>query len=197
MSHPHHSHDDPDAAPPVRAADASVRTARHTDAPAIGMVQDAVFRAAYADVLPAQAIEQFDPQRFAAAWRQALTDPPSSAHRVLVACAGEQVVGFAALGPAADGDAGLPEGAGEVYVMGVHPEARRVGHGSRLLNASGDTLRAGDHRALVTWTLASDEGVRSFCAAGGFEPDGAWRERVVDTDGRVAREVRLLAHLGQ
>lgn len=174
-----------------------MRTARHTDAAAMGMVQDAVFREAYAGVLPAQAIEQFEPRQFATAWRHALTDPPSTRHRVLVACAGEQVVGFAALGPAADTDAGLPERTGEVYVMGVHPEARRAGHGSRLLNASVDTLRAGDHQALVAWTLAHDEDVRSFCSAGGLEPDGAWRERVVDVDGRVAREVRLLAHLGE
>jgi len=180
------------------AADASVRTARHTDAPAVGLVQDAVFRAAYARVLPDEAMAEFDPQRFAATWRHALSDPPSPLHRLLVACAGEQVVGFAALGPAHDTDPAVPERAGEVYVMGVHPDARRSGHGSRLLNASADTLRAaGDHRALVTWALADDDGVRGFCSAGGLEPDGAWRERVVDADGRVVREVRLLAQLGE
>jgi len=174
-----------------------VRTARHTDAPAVGLVQNAVFRATYAEVLPDEAIAQFAPGAFAAAWRDALAGPPSPLHRVLVACAGEQVVGFAALGPTSDTDPTLPEHTGEIYVMGIHPDARRSGHGSRLLNASADTLRAGNHHALVAWTLADDAGTRDFCATGGLEPDGAWRDRVVDAEGRVAREVRLLAHLGE
>lgn len=188
MSQPHtHS--------PGPLADASVRTARPGDAPAIGLVQSFVWRQAYAGVLDEDVVAAFEAQRFAAVWRQALQDPPSPAHRVMVGCAGEQVVGLAALSPATDADSGLPDQAGEVLELCVHPEARRQGHGSRLLNAAADTLRATNHTALVCWVRAQDEAARAFLATGGLEPDGAWRERVVGPHGQQLREVRLLADL--
>ncbi|MCE0485348.1 GNAT family N-acetyltransferase [Ornithinimicrobium sediminis] len=188
MSHPHtHS--------PGPVADASVRTARATDAPAIGLVQATVFRETYADVLPEAVLDQLEGPRFASVWRQSLEHPPTPAHRALVACAGDQVVGLAALGPADPGEAGLPEGAGELLVLGVHPDARRQGHGSRLLNATADTLRAHDHRAVVAWVPAGDEATRAFLGTGGLQPDGAWRERVVGPAGETLREIRVVADL--
>lgn len=191
VSEPHsHSHEH------RPLADASVRTGRPNDAPAIGAVQAMVFRTAYADVVPTSVLEQFDPDQFALTWRDAIANPPSSAYRVLAACAGEQIVGFAAVGPTDDTDAAVPERSGEVLVLAVHPDARRSGHGSRLLNASADTLKAGNHGAMVAWVLASDEATRTFCSVSGLEPDGSWRERVVGPDGEVAREVRLVADLG-
>lgn len=188
MSHPHtHS--------PGPTADASVRTARATDAPAIGLVQATVFRDTYAAVLEPEALEQFEGPRFATVWRRSLEHPPTPAHRALVACAGDQVVGLAALGPAQDADPGLPEGSGEILVLLVHPDARRQGHGSRLLNASADTLRAHDHTAVVTWVPAGDEATRAFLSTGGLHPDGAWRERVTGPGGETLREIRVVADL--
>ncbi len=188
MSHPHtHS--------PGPTADASVRTARPSDAPAIGLVQATVFRDTYAAVLGQEALDQFEGPRFATVWRRSLEHPPTPAHRALVACAGDQVVGLAALGPAQDVDPGLPASAGEILVLGVHPDARRQGHGSRLLNACADTLRAHDHTALVTWVPAGDEAGRAFLATGGLQPDGAWRERVIGPDGQTLREIRVVADL--
>ena len=116
-----------------------MRVARPSDAPAVGFVQAVLWRDAYARLLPPQAVESFQPAAFANAWRASLEKPPSAAYRLLVACAGEQVVGFAAVGPSTDPDA--QESDGELLVLGVHPEARRVGHGSRLVNAAVDTAR--------------------------------------------------------
>ncbi len=180
---------------PGPLADASVRTGRPNDAPAIGVVQALVFRSVYAGVVPESVRAQFDPDQFASAWRQSIAAPPTPAHRVMVACAGEQVVGFAALGPTTDTDEAVPERCGEIMVLAIHADARRSGHGSRLLNASGDTLRANDCAAVLTWVLAADEDTRAFCSVSGLEPDGAWRERVVGPDGETAREVRLVASL--
>ncbi|CAN5422211.1 hypothetical protein BH23ACT6_BH23ACT6_09440 [soil metagenome] len=182
------------AHPPL--ADASVRTGRPNDAPAIGAVQAEVFAAAYAEILPTEAIEQFHPDAFARVWRDALAAPPTTAHRVLVACAGDQVVGFAAVGPSSDGDGALPDPTGEVMVLCVHPQARRAGHGSRLLNASADTLKATSHEAMSAWVLAEDEATSEFATVTGLSADGAWRERVVGPDGASVREVRLVANLG-
>ncbi|MEO7448400.1 MAG: GNAT family N-acetyltransferase [Humibacillus sp.] len=189
--HPHaHGHDAAGDRGPV--ADASVRVARSSDAPAVGLVQAVVFRAAYAGTLPPDVLAQFEPRAFTIAWRESLTNAPSPDHLLLVACAGEQVVGLAAVGPSGD-----PDGAdtAELLVLGVHPEARRQGHGSRLLNAAVDTARGRDRHALAAWVLTTDDVTRTFLTAAGMETDGAHRERVVAADGSTAQEVRLSAGL--
>lgn len=178
---------------PGPLADASVRVARETDTPAVGLVQATVWREAYAAVLPAEVLETFEPQAFAAVWRQSLAAPPQGVYRLLAACAGDQVVGFAAIGPSQDPDAS--PGTGELSALGVHPQARRVGHGSRLLNAAVDTLRGAGADRLHTWVLAGDEATRAFLLAAGLNPDGAFRDRVVSPDGETAREVRLVADI--
>lgn len=180
---------------PGPLADASVRPARPSDAPAIGLVQSVVWQQTYAGVLDPDIVALFEPGQLTPIWRQALADSPSPAHTVMVACAGDQVVGFSALGPATDADSGLPAESGEVTELCVHPDARLQGHGSRLLNASADTLRAGRFAALACWVRAHDEGTRAFLATGGLEPDGAWRERVVGPAGQTLGEVRVLAAL--
>lgn len=199
--HPHghdqpHGHDHPQGQGASRGpvADASVRLARESDAPAVGLVQATVWREAYAGVLPPDVIATFEPAAFAKAWRTSLASPPDGVYRLLAACAGEQVVGFASIGPSQDPDASPLTG--ELTAIGVHPEARRAGHGSRLLNAAVDTLRGAGADTLHTWLLATDEATRAFFAHAGLSPDGAFRDRVVSPDGQTAREVRLVAAIG-
>jgi ribosomal protein S18 acetylase RimI-like enzyme len=177
----------------VPVADASVRIARPTDVPAVGLVQATVWRDAYAATLSPEVLEQFEGPAFARVWRASLATPPSPRHELLVACAGEQVVGCAAVGPSADADA--DDAQGELLALGVHPAARRAGHGSRLLNAAVDTLRGRRFSRLSGWVLTGDEATRAFLVASGLSPDGAYRDRVVDPDGSVVREVRLVADL--
>jgi GNAT superfamily N-acetyltransferase len=186
--HPHdHDHS------PGPLADASVRAARQNDAPAVGMVQAVVFREVYAGRVPDDVVAMFEPEPFARAWRDSLAAPPAGVHRLLVACAGEQVVGAAAIGPSQDPDAS--PATGEVTLLAVHPGARRQGHGSRLLNAGVDLLRDAGAEAVAAWLLADDEAARAFLTASGFGPDGAFRDRVVSPDGDTLREVRLTAAL--
>lgn len=190
MPHDHpHSH----AATPGPLADASVRTARESDAPAVGFVQAVVWRAAYAGVLAPEVLDTFEPQAFAGAWRRSLAAPPEGVYRLMTACAGDQVVGFAAIGPSQDPDASPTTG--ELTALAVHPDARRAGHGSRLLNAVVDTLRGAGADTLHTWVLAADEPSRAFLVQAGLAPDGAFRDRVVSPDGDTAREVRLVADI--
>lgn len=193
-NHPHdHDHDHAQAPGPV--ADASVRIARASDAPAVGLVQAVVWRDAYAAHLPAEVVDQFEPRGFTNAWRSSLENPPSRDHLLLVACAGEQVVGFAAVAPSPDPD--LADDGAELLVLGVHPEARRQGHGSRLLNAAVDTARGRGRRSLAAWILAEADELRSFLHSAGLESDGAQRERVVSADGATVWEVRLSASVMQ
>ncbi len=200
MADPHaHDHGHPhEHAPATEAgaiADASVRRARPNDAPAVGLVQATVFRAAYAGRVPDEVLSLFEPDAFARSWRESLAAPPEGVHRLLVACAGAQVVGLAAIGPAQDPDAG--PAAGEVTVLAVHPDAQRQGHGSRLLNACVDLLAEAGAESVTLWLLADDESTRAFLTASGFAPDGAYRDRVVSPDGDTLREVRLTADIGE
>ncbi|MCE1180514.1 MAG: GNAT family N-acetyltransferase [Micrococcales bacterium] len=198
MTEPHsHSpscgHDHADGAERGPLADASVRRATPNDAPAVGMVQAAVWRAAYAGVVPDEAIAMFEPQEFTKVWRRSLESPPAGPYALLVSCAGDQVVGFAAIGPSPDPDR-TPETA-EILAMGVHPDARRQGHGSRLLNAAIDTLRSSGAEYVNAWVLLDDAATREFLQLSGFGPDSAYRDRVVSPDDDTAREVRLVTSL--
>jgi ribosomal protein S18 acetylase RimI-like enzyme len=195
-SHPHSvAHDEAHSPATGPVADAGARIAQPSDAAAVGQVQAAVWRATYARILPQEVVARFDGSSFARVWRESLSSPPSPRHVLLVGSAGEQVVGFAAVGPSVDTDA--TETSGEVLALGVHPDARRSGHGSRLLNAAVDTLRGRGFHSVSTWLLADDEDTRAFLTGAGLSPDGAYRDRVIDLDGAVVREVRLTAGLAR
>ena len=87
------------------------------------------------------------------AWGAAITRPPRAHCRVLVAVDQERVTGFATTVPSGDADA--EEGVdGEIDEFVVDPAARRRGHGSRLLNACADTLRADGFTRAVCWVAA-------------------------------------------
>lgn len=174
-------------------ADARVRSASVNDAPAVGQVQALVWQEAYDGIVPPHVHAAFDPQSFATVWRDALRTPPEGVHRLLVACAADHLVGFVAIGPSQDPDAG--QTTGEVTALGVHPHHRRQGHGSRLLNAAVDILRDAGAEHVAAWCLVEHEAVRSFLTGSGLAPDGAFRDRVVSPDEDTAREVRLVATL--
>lgn len=187
---PEHAHGSRPGSRPL--ADASVRLARPSDAPAVGHVQAVVWSEVYAALLAPEVAAAFQPPAFARAWRTSLETPPTAAHRLLVACAGEQVVGFAAVAPSGDPDATGSDG--ELTVLAVHPDARQLGHGSRLLNAAVDTARGSGFHALSGWLRDDDAQTRAFLTAAGFTPDGAFRDRAVGPAASdVLREVRLVA----
>ena len=146
---PHeHEHQQPHGRDAGPLADASVRRARQNDAPAVGLVQAVVFREAYAGRVPDDVVARFVPDAFARSWRESLAAPPGGIHRLLVACAGDQVVGLCAIGPSQDPDAG--GATGEVTVLGVRPDARRQGHGSAAAQTPGSTCCARPGQDAVT-----------------------------------------------
>lgn len=173
-------------------ADASVRPARPADAPAIGAVQARAWRAAYADVLDADALGRLSADDLAQPWHEAVARPPSARHSVLVACAGSAVVGFAAVAPSGDPDAGPDDG--DLVVLAVDPAHRGAGHGSRLLAAGADTLRSAGVTTLRAWVPDDDTALRDFLASAGAAPDGAHRT-LVAADGREVGVSRLAASL--
>ena len=97
-----------------------------------------------------------------------------------------RLVWFATSGQRVDHDAEAGRD-GEVDQFWIDPPARRNGHGSRLLNACADTLRADGFAQARWWVLTADVPLRRFLAVAGWEPDGAART-IGDDDGEVTLE---------
>jgi GNAT superfamily N-acetyltransferase len=171
---------------PSGSADVSARVAWADDAEAIAAVQARAWREMYADVLPAEAFEpRPDP------WRALLSRPPDARQRALVAMDRHRIVGFALTAPAIDPDCD-PVADGEIADLTVDPGERGHGHGSRLLQAAVDTLRADRFTRAVTWVLATDDAMRGFLESAGWAADTAHRELDLDGSGTTTvKQVRL------
>lgn len=184
-----HEHpDDPGTGP---SADVSVRVGWADDAAGIAAVQVRAWRREYADLLPADVLERLDPDEFAAAWATSMGAPQDARNRVLVALERNTVRGFAVTGPASDPDVD-PVACGEVHELTVDPERTRRGHGSRLIQACADTLRADGFVTALVWLTTEDDVRRGFLASAGWAADGAHRELDLHGDGSVlVKQVRL------
>jgi ribosomal protein S18 acetylase RimI-like enzyme len=178
-------------------ADVSVRVAWADDAPAIAAVQVKAWQRSYDGLLPTEVLEALDPAEFTAAWEASLTKPKDARNRVLVALERNAVRGFAITSPSEDPDSD-PILDGEVSELTVDPDHTRHGHGSRLLQACADTLRADRFRRAVLWLNSTDDDRRTFVAAAGWAPDGAHRELDLRGDGEVlVKQVRLHTDLAE
>jgi GNAT superfamily N-acetyltransferase len=174
-------------------ADRSVRVAWADDAPAIAAVQARAWQT-YSELLPSAVVASIDADAFAATWREAIATPPSARHRVLVALERNTVVGFAATAPSDDPDA--EPGDGEVVAFHVDPDATGAGHGSRLVSAVADTLRADGFSHARMWLIAGDDAVRGFLEPAGWAADGAHRQLDLTGDGiATLRQLRLQTDL--
>src|SRR5439155_10441249 len=79
-----------------------VRPAQPRDAAEIARIQLSTWRTAYRRMLPRQVLDELDEDWMALRRREAIEQPPSPAHRVLVAVeqsAQSYLVGFVAAGP--------------------------------------------------------------------------------------------------
>lgn len=183
-------------APGSPTADVSVRTAWPADAAALTDVQVQSWRASYAGMLPPEVLDGLDAAAMAAQWRRSMAKPGDARNRVLVALDRASVRGFAVTGPSQDPDAD-PVTDGEVVELAVDPASRSAGHGSRLLQACADTLRADRFTHARAWVASTDDTGRGFLTSAGWGPDGAHRELDLHGDGSVlVTQVRLHTDLG-
>ncbi len=172
-------------------ADVSARLAWPDDAAAITRVQLAAWRDA--DLLAPEVLDALDPDDIAERWTTSLTTPPDARMRLLVALERADVRGFALVHPSFDPDAD-PIQDGEVGELVVDPAHRGQGHGSRLLQAAVDTLTADKFTRARWWVTSTDDALRAWVSATGWEADGAHRELQDDT-GRTVKQVRLHTEL--
>ncbi len=129
----------------------------------------------------AQALAETEQAEAVSAWQQAIAAPPLATCRVLVALAGDEVVGFTATGPAGDPDSGPTDGLIAEFVV---PDDEEQEHAARLLHAAVDTLRADGFEVAVIWLPADADEFRRFLTAAGWGADGAHQE-LGSADGKV------------
>lgn len=140
-----------------------VRAAMPADAPAIGEVRDASWRATYERLLPPGVLDGGNSARWAEQRAEQLRSGSLSA---FVAEVDGAVRGYAFYGPCRDED--LPD-YGEVYAIYVHPDEWSTGLGRTLLAAAVGTLGA----RVALWVLTDNRRARRFYEIAGFVADGA------------------------
>ncbi len=168
----------------------SVRLALPAEASQIAALQ----RRAWVQQLPPELADAvlagLDLDAMTQSWHAAIVRPPLARFRVLAAVADERVVGFAAVGPSDDPDA-EPGRDGLVAEFAVDPQAQRCGHGSRLLNACVDTLRADGFARACWWLRSTDDALRGFLVGAGWGADGSHQEVGTDDEGMRLKLIRL------
>lgn len=174
----------------------SVRLALPGEATSIAGLQ----RRAWSSQLPgptaAALLQEIDAESMTQRWHAAITRPPQARFRVLVAVAGEgRLVGFATTTPSPDPDA-TEAADGLIDEFVVDPPAQRRGHGSRLLNACVDTLRADGFLRATWWVMSTDDRLRRFLTEAGWAPDGGWREIGTEDDSVRLKQIRLHTEIG-
>lgn len=180
---------------PGPSADLSVRVGWSDDAGPLARVQLRAWRDRYTSLLPAEVLPDADDEATVAGaathWQRSLQRPGDARNRVLVALERQRVVGLAVTQPSSDPDAD-PVADAELAELAVDPDERRRGHGSRLLQAAVDTMRADRFRRAVCWLVATDDDTRSFLLGAGWAADGAHRTLDLAGDGSVTvKQVRL------
>lgn len=167
----------------------SVRLAWPAEAVAVAELQ----RRSWGDLPDAMAglmLDALTLDEMTEAWHSVIARPPQARSRVLVAVEQSRLVGFATTLAGTDADAD-PGRDGEIDQFVVDPPARRLGHGSRLLNACADTLRADGFARAVWWVVAADDQLRRFLSVAGWAPDGAHREIGTDDEAVRVKQIRL------
>ncbi|PKQ30964.1 MAG: GNAT family N-acetyltransferase [Actinobacteria bacterium HGW-Actinobacteria-2] len=168
----------------------SVRLALPAEAPAIAAIQRRAWSANFDQATAADLLSSVDLATMTESWTAAITRPPLAQFRILVAVSDDRVVGFAALGPSDDPDAEAGVDA-LVAEFTIDPPAQRRGHGSRLLNACIDTLRADGFTRATWWVRSTDDIVRRFLTEAGWDADGAHTEVAMTDDGPHLKLLRL------
>lgn len=168
----------------------SVRLALPAEAETIAAIQRRSWQQRFPPDVAASVLSNIDLATMTMQWQAAITRPPLAQFRVLVAIGDGRLVGFAAIGPSDDPDSS-PDADGEVAEFVVDPQAQRRGHGSRLLNAVADTLRADGFTRGTWWVRSTDDPTRKFLTSAGWAPDGSHRTVGTEDDSMRVKMLRL------
>ncbi|NNC92792.1 MAG: GNAT family N-acetyltransferase [Acidimicrobiia bacterium] len=150
-----------------------IRSAVFEDASRLAEIHIASWQAAYAEILPADFLDGLSDETATrtAQWQDWLSIE-SPRRSVLVVADGDDIVGFAHLGPSGDKDL-KPNEVGELYSMYLDPARYRRGWGGELMTAVFEELRAGSFTAASLWVMTANTAAQAFYEQAGWEADGA------------------------
>lgn len=146
----------------------SIRQATREDTPAIARIINASWRAAYAGIVPQDALDALSDEKKQAQLAIGLERSPEMSYYVLEADG--VPVGAASLHPTRDED--LPE-AGEFSFFYVLPACWRGGYGTLLLKHIEREAKTRGYPILCCWTLEENARAIAFYEKNGFRRDGA------------------------
>lgn len=165
-----------------------VRAAVPADAPAMGAIHVAAWRAAYAGIMDPEFLAAMDPERGASWWHNVLdgrsSEPAAWAH--LVAELDGRVVAMAAIGPARDHDSRAPRA--QLWMLNAHPDAFGTGAATELHRAVVDVFEARGCASAYLWVARDNPRARRFYEREGWVADGA--EQAEHLGGADVDEVR-------
>jgi ribosomal protein S18 acetylase RimI-like enzyme len=161
--------------------DVVIRPATSADAEAIARVHLTSWKGPYAEVLPAEYLDNLDPAGRTKEWTSALSD---ARRTTLLAEAEGRALGFASYGPARDEDA--EDGDLELYAIYLHPECWGRGVARDLIRTVLSGVPSGVPMSL--WVLKENERAQHFYRRHGFQADGV--ERINEIGGTPVTEVR-------
>jgi GNAT superfamily N-acetyltransferase len=164
-----------------------VRDATPSDGAAMGAVQIAAWRAAYAGVMTDAYLAGLDPETFGEHWRAAAGEDRGRARALLVGELAGGVVAIAATGEfrarASDDDP-----TGELWMLNTHPDAFGTGVSGAVHAEALHRLAAAGHREAVLWVVRDNPRARRFYEREGWAADG--HETDADLGGVDVTELR-------
>ncbi|MFG1620415.1 GNAT family N-acetyltransferase [Kribbella sp. NPDC049227] len=140
-----------------------MRAAREEDLLGAAEARVASWRAAFTGLVPQDFLDAMDSAAIAASWSESIAAGRS---RLYVASIGEQIAGYAGVGPERDREA--PPGTGELYALFVHPDHWGTGAGRALTDAAVADLRDHGCTDVWLWVLEANIRARRFYARYGF-----------------------------
>lgn len=169
----------------------TVRTATSGDVPAIADIHVSSWRAAYAGLLPPDYLSG-SVDRHERGWGRGVADTDPRA-ALLVVVDGDDVVGFAYVGPSRDDDA--DDTTAELYAIYLHPTRWRRGLGRALHEGAVGLLTERGWSRVTLWVSRGDARARRFAESVGWRPDGVSRKVPLGQDGIDLDEVRYVRPL--
>jgi ribosomal protein S18 acetylase RimI-like enzyme len=140
-----------------------IRPATSADLPAVGRVHALSRNAAYAGLLPADALARVTPERQEAVWRERLADAPARSALLVAAYDGE-VVGFT------QGE--CRDGIGHLNAIHLLPEQHGLGAGQAMHDALLEQFVAWDCASATLFVVCGNERAQSFYRRNGWTHDG-------------------------
>lgn len=162
----------------------SVRAATASDKMAVARVHVRSWQVGYRGLIPEDFLGQMKAEDRAAQYT--FGDGDATSPLAVVATQGEDIFGFAVLGPSRDADS---PNEGEIFALYVDPDSWGQGVGRALISSARTYLREMSFATAHLWVLEGNQRAIRFYESDGWSFEGLSREYVVW--GVAVNEIRL------